>query len=319
MRLSNEYPPLNQQVLAVYCISYQIVKLKFACTCIRMDSQSIKDSIVGLFVNEHGVYARNMQFQVVVLALFVTLCITYFFPQNYAFVVILFVFVMYIVQTYLSVQNTGISDYNKLTMLKLNKIQQSVNQSIQQKINRVNNTKQKLSATIVSQVFERNKLDYLFLDANMIHFIYTLLPLHKWNPDEFYMFVKGVNNILKSRGEISEYFEKNHEYPQNTSEMFETAIHLKTNTINNLHNFIYSVPTSNMMYTYLETVLDRYIILITRNLDIINNYYMDNIKIRGIQNSTKFVNFDNAKHFDDMDNHQLVPNKRSNKMLQFYV
>lgn len=288
-----------------------------------MDSKSVgnSQSIVDLFTNEHGIYARTLQFEVIVLALLVTFCITYFFPSNYAFIIILFVFVMWIVQTYLSIKNTGISDYNKLTMLKLNKIQQAVNKSIQQKLARVNtqHPNTKLNVTHYSGLFEKNKLDFLYLDANMIKFIYTLLPLHNWNPEEFYLFVKGINNILKLKGQIEEYYSENQEYPQNTSEMFEAAIHLKTNTLNNLHNFIYTVPASNEMYTYIEKVLGRYNILITRNLDIINTYYMDNIKKNGIQNSTKFVNFGNSKHFDEIDNHTLIPQKNTHKLIQFYV
>lgn len=283
-----------------------------------MDSVS-SQSIIQLFINEHGLYARTMQFEVIILALIVTFCVTYFFPSNYAFVIILFVFVMYIVQNYLSIHNTTISDQNKLTMLKLNKIQQAVNISIQQKLARMNNTKQKPSQEIIAQIFDKNQLDYLYLDANMIHFLSTLLPLHSWNTDEFYLFVKGINNILKLRGQIEDYFEQNKEYPENTSEMFEAAIQFKTNTLNNLHNFIYSVPASNIMYTYIEKVLGRYNILITRNLDIINTYYTDNIKKRGIKSTTKFVNFGNAKHFDEIDNHTLNPQKNSNKIIQFYV
>lgn len=291
-----------------------------------MDSQSVGNfqntvggSILKLFINDHGIYARTMQFEVIIIALFTTYCITYFFPHNYAFVIVLFVFVMSIVQTYLNVKNTGVDDYNKITMLKLNKIQEAVNNGIQQKLKRVSNTKQKLSQSIVSQVFERNKLDSLYLDANMIHFVHSLLPLNQWNPEEFYLFVKGINNILKLRGQIEEYYNQNNEYPVNTSEMFESAIHLKTNTLNNLHNFIYAVPTTNTMYNYIEKVLDRYKILISRNLDIINTYYKDNIKNRGIQNTTNYVNYGMTKHFDNIDNHTLVPGKNSQQLVQFYV
>jgi hypothetical protein len=139
------------------------------------------------------------------------------------------------------------------------------------------------------------------------------------NPDEFYLFVKGINNILKLRGQIEEFFAQNGEYPQNTSEMFDTAIRLKTNTLNNLHNFIYSVPKTGVMYQYIENVLERYNVLITRNLDKIYYYYSENVKTRGIQNSTKFVNFSNTKHFDELDNHTLVSKKNASKIVQFYV
>lgn len=277
------------------------------------------ENIVNLFLNDHGMYARWMQFEVLVLAIFATICITYIFPNNYAYVIILFVFVLYIVQTYLAIKDTGVSDNNKLTMFKLNKLQKAINDSIHQKLTRVNNTKQKLPKSIITQVFENNKLDYLYLDANMIQFLYTLLPLHEMNPDEFYLFIKGINNILELRAQIENFFEQNKEYPQNTSEMFETAIQLKTNTLNNLHNFIYSVPTTNVMYKYIENVLERYNILITRNLDTMHFYYSQNIIKRGIRNSTKFVNFGGTKHFQETDNHTLIAQKNTNKTIQFYV
>jgi hypothetical protein len=202
-------------------------------------------------------------------------------------------------------------------MFKLSKLQEAVNISIQNKLARVN--KQTIPVGVKQSIYERNKLDYLYLDANMIIFLHSLLPLHQYNSEEFYLFTKGINNILEVRYQIEEFFDNNGEYPINTSEMFETALKLKTNTLNNLHNFIYSVPKTNAMYNYIEMVIERYNILVTRNLDIINKYYKDNINKRGIQTSTKFVNFGNTKHFEDLDNHTMLPGKTPDKLVQFYI
>jgi hypothetical protein len=45
------------------------------------------------------------------------------------------------------------------------------------------------------------------------------------------------------------------------------------------------------------------------------NYHQDYIKKHGININTKFVNIGNfAKHFDQLDNHPIIPSKFNNQV-----
>jgi hypothetical protein len=80
--------------------------------------------------------------------------------------------------------------------------------------------------------------------------------------------------------------------------MFEQSVMLRSNTINNLHRFIFAVPKTNMMYDYTNKIIKRYMVLISRNTDKIYEYVQDNIKITGVNTSTKFVSYNNTRPYD---------------------
>jgi hypothetical protein len=101
-----------------------------------------------------------------------------------------------------------------------------------------------------------------------------------------------------SEKEIEEYYAENKKYPQNINEMFEQSLMLRSNTINNLHRFIFAVPKTNMMYDYTNKIIKRYMVLISRNTDKIYEYVQDNIKITGINTNTKFVSYNNTRPYD---------------------
>lgn len=255
------------------------------------------DKIVNLFINNHGTFSRTLQFEVIVIIVIVMIFLTQTFPKTYGFVILLLLFSFYIANIYTGVQQETLEDINQTTMNKLNSIQNTIDTIVTTKIKRFNNhmgNKRLVNQKqIIDKVYENNQMTSLYIDSNMINFIYSILVLSKYNDYEFYTFVKGVNNILQIRKEIEEFYDANKKYPQNTSEMFEKAIELKTNTINNLHNFIYSVPKSNQMYQYVNNIVARYNILITRNLEKINQMYKrHNISIN---NSTKFIYMPHTK------------------------
>ena len=67
-------------------------------------------------------------------------------------------------------------------------------------------------------------------------------------------------------------------------------------------------------------VIERYGVLISRNIDKIHEYYLDNIQKTGINSSTKFVSYNTTKPFDKYSNHQTIVNKgEKNKLIQFYI
>lgn len=273
------------------------------------------DSLVNLFSNEHGKFSRVLQFEVVVFCVAAIIFFNVYFDLNHGYAIALLSMVIYASNVYVKFRVNKLVDFNKSTLYKLDRIQEAVNKSIDMRLERITT---KISVKQTKLLYETGKLDYLYLDATMINFLYSIIPLHEYNPHEFYIFVKGVNAILRLRGEIEQYFEENGIYPQNTSEMLQTAIQLKSNTLNNLHNFIYSVPKDRAMYDYIRDATDIYNVLITRSINFIYTSYKNNIKQRGVNSSTSFVNYTNTKYLDPTCNHPISSTKEPSKLVSFY-
>lgn len=277
-------------------------------------------NIIQLFRNGKGEFQKNLKFQTLVLAVIVLVGLPWGFPKTYGFIILLIAMTIFVTNTYVGVQVDGLTDKNKITMSYLNKIQSRVNKIVTDTI--VSRNKNRLRKRDINEIYNRYKLDNFYIDATMIHFIHSFLHLADKNPSEFILFTKGVNNILRIRREIEEYYQSNGSYPENTSELFEIAISLKTNTINNLHNMTYAVHKSNQMYKYVDSITDRYNVLISRNLDMLHTYYRSNIKQRGINTTTKFVSYNTTKPYEASSNHSVNPKynkrERNNKLVQFY-
>lgn len=276
------------------------------------------NKLIELFTNGHGSFSRDLQFEVVVMVLIVIFTLVKFFDKTYGFVIILIIFCMYLGENYVNLRTSKITDFNSITLTKLDSIQATTNSIVNDRIAQLNNSRQKLSKKDIHNLYSMNKLDSLYINANMIHFIHGIIPLAQYNTVEFLLFVKGVNNILRLKKEIEEYHGESKEYPENIAEMFQTSLQLKTKTINNLHNFIYSLPKITKMYTYLGDVTQQYSELISKDIDIIHTYYKSNISERGINSTTHFVSYNETKPFDTTLNHSIIPNKSNSKLIDFH-
>jgi len=278
--------------------------------------------IQDLFLNQHGTYAKLLQFETLSIIIIIILFFTYYFKNNYGFIIILIAFSLYIANTYVSVKNSSVNDFNHITLIKLQKLQQKSNSYIDSKMNVINNSNAiKLSKKELDKIYQDNTLDSLYIDANMIHFLYSIIKLSEYNEYEFFNLLKGTNNILKIKNQIYAFYEANGDYPINTSEMLQQVLELRTNTINNMHNFIYSVPKTNVMYNYINSIINRYIVLISRVTDSIHLYYLENIKKKGINTNTQFIDYNKTKPYDYDNNHSVIPNKINNinKLPRFYT
>lgn len=274
------------------------------------------ENLINLFINDHGIYAKTLQFEVVGLAVILIFFITVLFRKEYAYIVILVAFVLYISQSYIVIKNANNDDTNKMTMYKLNKLQDLVNDYYIYKSKQFNST----NALKNKQTPVTYSLDYMYIDSNLINFIYSISNLNEYNPQQFVLFIKGVNNILKIKAQIEEYYTKNNDYPENINEMFENAIYLKSNTLNNLHDFLYTVPKSNRIYRYISKIIEQYNILVTRNIDTLHSYYLHNLDLKNIDNSTKFINYTNPQHFDPFVNHSISTSKNTDtKQIPFIL
>ena len=72
------------------------------------------------------------------------------------------------------------------------------------------------------------------------------------------------------------------------------------------------------MYKYLSSSTERFAILISRVTDSINEAYKKNIKLNGVNSSTKFVTYNTTKPNDYKENYSSIPGKNDSKLLKFY-
>jgi hypothetical protein len=281
------------------------------------------EDIVNLFTQEHGVFQQYFKFEVVLFFIFVIVIFSKSFGENYMPIIILIAFGLYITNLYVKVNNTNVSDYNKTIMLKLQSLQQTTNTFIQFKINLVSNSNQSINQEDIQKIYEKNKLDSLYIDSNLIEFLYSIRQLAEYNLFEFYMLLKGTNNILKLKNQIEKFYETNGDYPENINEMFEISLQFKTNCMNNIQNCIYKVPKTNVMYKYIDNTIESYNILINKNIKEMHNYHRDYIRKHGVNNRTRFFNLDFAKDFNETDNHAIIPSKftkgNNTKLIDLYV
>ena len=135
------------------------------------------------------------------------------------------------------------------------------------------------------------------MNSNLIEFLYSITSLYDYNPNEFHLLIIGTNNILKLQLEIEQMISEGGPFPENIQEMLQTAIQLRTNCMNNIQNFIYSVPKIKVMYNFIDTVSNTYYSLISKHLTQINAYYKLNIKQNGINSMTTFININENGDF----------------------
>lgn len=278
------------------------------------------ETLKDLFVNQHGSFFKSLQFETVVIFVLVIFFFTHFFDKSYGFIIILILFALFIANSYADVKKEGLNDFNQITLVKLQKLQNAVNTTVNNKLNLISSSTSKiLTPTERQKLYISNRLDSLYIDANLIHFLESLLPLAQYNETEFALLLKATNNILKIKSEIDRYYQINQTYPDNTSELLQIANHLKTKAINNLHDFIYTIPKNQAMRNYLRDAIDRYSVLINRITDSIHESYKNNIKQRGINSSTNFVSYNQTKPFDQLSNHQIIPGIQNQELQEFYV
>lgn len=275
---------------------------------------------IDLFLNSTSEYYNKLtQFQLIVLCLLLIYIFTQYFNKTYGFVIILLAFLIYISETFVTFKRENISNDNTTTMNKLIKLQNIIDKHIS---NRIKKSQKNFNINIKSDInrylFTKSRLDNLYIDSNIINFLYSITPLSNYNSFEFYKLCIGTNNILKLKNQIEEYYLQNNDYPINIAEMLEDSIMLKKNCINNIHNFIYSIPKSNMMYKYNESVLNRYIILISRNIDDIHKYYKNYNKKYGYNTSTKIITYNTTKPLDYNKDYIPILSKKQNSLIEFY-
>lgn len=246
---------------------------------------------------------KTTLFKVCIIIILIFFIFTYLFPKEYSNIVILLVFSLIVAYYYITYNNSNLNDKNRIIMNHLMSLQENVNTFIDKNLKEKNKLSSKLSKDDINNIYKKNQLDSLYIDSNMIEFLYSIIHLSEYNDYEFYLLLKGTNNILKLRLEIETYYEANGTFPDNINQMMENALFLRSNTINNMHHFIYSVPKSNSMYNYINDIIKRYMILISRNTDKIYDYVLQNRTLVGINSQSNLaLIYNNIKPYDHHSN-----------------
>lgn len=277
--------------------------------------------IQNLFLKQHGYYAQSLQFETIVIFIITLVILTRYFEKSYGFVIILIVFALYMSNTYVSIKNNKLNDFNSITMIRLQTLQSKVNQHTDAKLKLISaSNPNTMTKSDIQKIYNKNILDSMHVDSNLIHFLYSIVKLNDYNEYEFSSLLKGTNNILRIKNDIDRYYNANGMYPENTSELLQETLRLKTNVVNNMHNFIYSIPKTKIMYKYLDDCISRFSILISRVTDDVHTNYKNNIAQRGLNSSTNFVTYNNTKPFDSFENHSVIITKDViDKRVQFYT
>lgn len=258
------------------------------------------DSLYRLFFKEDISKNRRIKFNVILIIFTIIVLSNIYFKYNYISIIILLVFSLWIANYYVSYENENLDDFNRSTMAKLGNIQKKIDNFIIYKIRLLMKTGAK--GLDYKKMYEKSKLNSLYMDANMINFLYSVIQLSDWNAELYYKLVIGTNKILDILREIEYVYEVNEDYPENIAEMLEIVMEMRLKMINTMHDFVYTMPKSNRTNKYLYDICERYRILITRDTDKIHSYYKEAIKKRGINNMTKFINyFDSPRAIDPQE------------------
>lgn len=240
-------------------------------------------------IRKNGMFARSLQFESLALFCIVLTLMVYFFPTTYGFVILNLMFAAYITLNFYNYKRDDVTNFNDQTMLKLHGLQNHCNEFVLTKYKLMSQSTLKPDNKTFKRSLDKAQMKHLYMDATIIHFLDSISVLYKSNPSEFYKLLKGIDELLRLENEMEVFYESNGYYPTNTSEMTESAIQLRSNTLNNLHNFIYTVNKDKAMYKYLKTSMDRLDDLLSRHITKLHKYQQDHNKITGINTNTKFI------------------------------
>ena len=294
---------LQSSLCSIHCfnlkIKYSIIRNKTAINTFllniiyvypRKKSSAItRMNVVRLFTTEpNGSFNNSLKKQSIVIGLIFVSSLVYIFKDDYWKVLVLLACTVVIVDKYVTLQSNSLNDINKITMNNLSAIQLKMYDYIDQdlKIKKIIPSPEDLQ-----KMYDSVKLNAMYIDAGLIRFIYSILPMYDYSPEQFYKLVKGTNVILGMLLDIERFYKANKAFPNNTSDMLKRALEIKSNCVNNIHNFIYSIPKEDTFYKYHYNIMNRYDSLMTRVINKMYKYDEDNRKLIGVTVATKFTDY----------------------------
>lgn len=246
-------------------------------------------NVVRLFTStSKSSFDASLRIKSIILIISFILLIVYLFRDDYWKVIILITAGLALMERYIEKNTDSLQDINKYTMEKLKTLQDKMYEYVDYDLK----VKKIVPSPIeLFKMYESVKLDAMYMDANIITFLDSIIPIYDYNPEQFYKLVKGTNNILGMHRDIDIFFNANGAYPSNTSSMLKRSLELKSNCINNLHNFIYSLPKEEKMYQYHFDITNMYSVLITNIINKIYHADFENTRIVGINSTTVFNDY----------------------------
>lgn len=257
-------------------------------------------------IEKGSIYSKHTFWSAILLAILsITILTRYFkFDKSVIQGVLLLVVGLVIIEMYLKYKSNKLTDLNKITLYKLYSIQKSVYNYIEsQRLKNPNLTEKQ-----IQDLKKKNKLDYLYLDANIINFLYDILYLNEYNSDVYYSLLKTINNILNLRYMIENYYNQTNNLPENCYTIYEQINIEMLEAMNYMHSFIFSIPKMNKMYQQHKILQDRLYILLKTHSEFAKRACMLKKQKEGVNNDTKIIqntrdprgviNLDNPTSYD---------------------
>ena len=89
-----------------------------------------------------------------------------------------------------------------MTLLYLDALQKNTNDYIYSEIHKLNTNASKslvLAPKQINQILQQNQLNALYVDANMIHFLHSILPLSDYNNKESYLLFGEIQHYTMEK------------------------------------------------------------------------------------------------------------------------
>lgn len=199
--------------------------------------------------------------------------------------VVLIVIAISIIELYLKHTSSKLTDLNKITLYKMYSIQKSTYDYVESQ--RLKNPK--LTEKQIQEEKRKQKLEYLYIDANLINFLYDISYFNNYNKDVYFLLVKTIDNILKLRYMIEYYYKETNKLPENCYVIHEQINIEIMEAMNYMHSFIFSVPKVNMMYKQHKELQYRLFALLKRHSEFVRLACELKKKQDGINNDTKMI------------------------------
>lgn len=245
---------------------------------------------------------------------------SYYFSFSLNFTEFIFISTFFwgFITYYKTIFNIKQLDNNETILYKLNVIQNKVNDYINYKLSLLNNQNfgEILSQSDIKKIFEKNILDSLYIDSNLINFIHSIIYLFDYNNESMYFFVMYTNLILKSKIQL-ELFDSQNSLPNTTQSFIEENIINYLQAINYLQSTIYTIPKNITIQNNLYNIIKTYSSLMKTHLKFLYNINKKFIDINGININTKFNLFNNIKAYPSSKNVKEINN--INQLFNFFI
>lgn len=241
------------------------------------------------------------------------------FSSNFTELIFISSFFWAFITYYKTIFNVKQLDNNETILYKLNVIQNKINDYINYKLSLLNNQNfgEILSQSEIKKIFEKNVVDSIYIDSNLINFIHSIIYLFDYNNESMYFFVMYTNLILKSRIQLEQYDLAN-SLPNTTQSFIEENIINYLQAINYLQSTIYTIPKNITLQNNLYNIIQKYSSLMKTHLKFFYEINKKFIDINGININTKFNLFNKIKpHQQSGKNGKEINN--INQLFNFFI